>query len=152
MNWETPQWLYNKLDYEFGFTLDPCSDKNNHKCDKYFTEEDNGLNQDWNGDIVFVNPPYGRELKKWVKKASETNSVVVMLIPARTDTTYWHDYIFNKATEIRFMRGRIKFIDPITNKEGDSALFPSAIIIFGCNWEISEPYICAVDYRKGGGE
>ena len=84
------------------------------------------------GYRVFVNPPYGREIKKWVKKAYEEaqkpNTLVVMLIPARTDTRYFHDYIYNKA-EIRFIRGRVKFIDENGN-EGQSAPFPSMIVIY----------------------
>jgi site-specific DNA-methyltransferase (adenine-specific) len=130
--WYTPSSVYDPLNKEFCFTLDPCCTKESAKCDKYFTKEDDGLMQDWSDDIVFVNPPYGREISKWVKKSYESSflhgATVVMLIPARTDTTYWHDYIFDKA-EIRFLRGRIKFKD----KQGitrDSAPFPSAIIVF----------------------
>ena len=144
MNWGTPQWLFDKLDKEFEFTLDPCADVLNHKCRHYYTERENGLNKDWTGETVFVNPPYGKELKKWVKKASEELALVVMLIPARTDTTYWHDYIFGRAAEVRFMKGRIKFIDPETGEEGDAALFPSAIIVFN---NAEETKYMAVDYR-----
>jgi len=127
MNWRTPQWIFDLLDDEFHFTLDPCSDNENHKCEKFFTEENNGLSQSWDNDVAFVNPPYGREIGKWVKKASESDGVVVMLIPARTDTKYWHDYIFNVASEIRFVKGRIKFeMGDCT----DAAPFPSAIIVF----------------------
>ena len=127
MNWRTPQWIFNLLDDEFHFTLDPCSDDENHKCEKFFTEEDNGLSQSWDNYVAFVNPPYGREIGKWVKKASESKGIVVMLIPARTDTKYWHEYIFNKASEIRFVKGRIKFE---LGDCKDPAPFPSAIIIY----------------------
>ena len=93
-----------------------------------YTEADNSLSQDWSGNRVFLNPPYGRALKDWVKKAYEEgqkdNTMVVMLIPARTDTQYWHDYVM-KADEIRFVRGRIKFGD-----ETNSAPFPSAVVVF----------------------
>lgn len=123
-NWATPQDFFDKLNEEFQFTLDPCADEHNAKCSKYFTKEDNGLEQDWSGEIVFCNPPYGRDIKNWVKKARDSHAVTVMLIPARTDTSYWHDYIFNKA-EVRFLRGRLKFGD-----SKNSAPFPSAVVIF----------------------
>lgn len=126
--WTTPNDLYNRLNDEFNFTLDPCATHKNHKCDKYFTIEDDGLSKDWSKDVVFMNPPYGREIKKWIEKAYEESlkgATVVCLIPARTDTTYWHDYIFNKASDIRFLKGRLKFGD-----SKNSAPFPSAIIVY----------------------
>ena len=110
--WETPSDFFNKLNDEFGFTLDPCASNNNYKCDNYYTIKDNGLSKDWSKDVVFMNPPYGREIKYWVEKAyreSLQGATVVCLIPARTDTSYWHDYIFPHANDIRFIRGRIKF-------------------------------------------
>ena len=126
--WSTPQYLFDKLDREFSFTLDPCATDGNAKCDKYFTVDDDGLIQDWSNDIVFMNPPYGREIKHWVQKAYEESlkgATVVCLIPARTDTIYWHDYIFGKASDIRFLRGRLKFGD-----SKNSAPFPSAIVVY----------------------
>lgn len=128
MDWETPNETFKKLDKEFNFTLDPCASEENHKCSKYYTEKENGLDQNWDNDIAFVNPPYGREIKKWVKKSSESKGTVVMLIPSRTDTSYWHDYIFNKASDIRFLRGRIKF--EINGKGTSPAPFPSAVIVY----------------------
>lgn len=123
--WATPHSFFNELNKEFNFTLDPASTVENAKCKKFFTEEDNGLVKSWDNEIVFCNPPYGRGLKEWVKKASESKGgLVVMLIPARTDTSYFHDYIYNKA-EIRFLRGRLKFGD-----SKNSAPFPSMIVIF----------------------
>ena len=125
--WETPQDLFDKLDAEFHFTLDPCATKENAKCKRYYTKEDDGLNQDWALENVFINPPYGREIGKWVQKAyfNHTNSnVIVALIPARTDTSYWHDYIQDIA-EVRFIRGRLKF-----SNSKNSAPFPSAIVIW----------------------
>jgi len=124
--WETPQDLFDDLDDEFHFTLDPCCTKENTKCKKYYTAEDNGLSKSWAGEIVFMNPPYGREIGKWAKKAYgewQDGATVVCLVPSRTDTAYWHDY-FMKG-EIRFIRGRVKFSN---SKQG--APFPSAIIIF----------------------
>ena len=125
--WPTPQDFFNKLNEEFNFNLDPCATKENAKCDKYFTESDDGLKQSWDGYNVFMNPPYGREIGKWVKKASEARGgVVVCLLPSRTDTRYFHDYIYqNPGVEIRFLKGRLKFGDA-TN----SAPFPSMVVIF----------------------
>jgi len=124
--WETPQELYDELNKQYGFTLDPCATKKSAKCDKYYTKEDDGLSKDWSGEIVFMNPPYGREISKWVKKASETKSaVVVCLIPSRTDTKYWHNYIFSKSHKIMFIKGRLKF-----SGHKNSAPFPSAIVVF----------------------
>ena len=123
--WSTPQDLYDKLNEEFNFTLDPCATAENHKTDKYFTKEDDGLLQDWSNERVFMNPPYGREIGKWVKKACESNTLVVCLLPARTDTRWWHDYVIAKACEVRFIKGRLKF-----GGSRNSAPFPSAIVIF----------------------
>jgi site-specific DNA-methyltransferase (adenine-specific) len=129
--WQTPQYIFDELDREFNFTLDPCCQHDSAKCVKYYTPVEDGLKQCWQGETVFVNPPYGRELKKWVKKCSEESkhATIVMLIPSRTDTTYFHDYIYDKA-EIRFLRGRIKFINPETKKAGDAAPFGSMIVIY----------------------
>lgn len=137
--WATPQDFYNILNKEFNFTLDPCATRQNAKCNKYFTIDDNGLEQDWSNDIVFMNPPYGREIKNWVEKAykeSVKGAVVVCLIPARTDTRYWHDWIFNKASEIRFVKGRLKF-----GGEKNSAPFPSAVIVFDSNKPVTNFHI-----------
>ena len=125
--WATPQDFFDKLNAEFNFTLDPCADANNHKCDKYFTKEDDGLRQSWKGHTVFCNPPYGKVIKDWVKKSYEEsqqeNTTVVMLIPARTDTAYFHEFIYGKA-EVRFIRGRLKFGD-----SKNAAPFPSMVVV-----------------------
>ena len=122
--WATPQALFDELDLEFHFTLDPCATPENAKCKKYYTEADDGLSKDWTNETVFCNPPYGREIHKWVRKAATSKALTVMLIPARTDTAYFHDYIYGKA-EIRFIRGRVKFGDSKTG-----APFPSMIVVF----------------------
>ena len=123
--WATPQDFFNKLNNEFWFTLDPCSTEDNHKCDKYYTKEQDGLKQSRDNEIVYCNPPYGRELKKWVKKWSEIKKgITVMLLPARTDTSRFHDYIYNKA-EIRFVKWRLKFW-----WSKNSAPFPRMVVIF----------------------
>jgi phage N-6-adenine-methyltransferase len=129
--WETPQDFFDKLNEEFKFTLDPCATNHNAKCNKYYTKQDDGLLQDWGGERVFMNPPYGREIGKWVKKAYQESlkgAIVVCLIPARTDTSYYHDYIFPYA-EIRFIRSRMKFKHQ-NQEKADNAPFPSAIVIF----------------------
>ena len=131
--WETPRDIYQKLDDEFKFTLDPCCTKETAKCEKFFTKTDDGLSKSWEHDTVFVNPPYGREIGGWVRKAYEEflkGATVVMLIPARTDTKYWHKYIFNKA-EVRFMKGRVKFLQNGIEKQ--SAPFPTAIVVYSKN-------------------
>ena len=127
--WETPQELYDELNKQYGFTLDPCATEKSAKCDKYYTKEDDGLAQNWRDEIVFMNPPYGREISKWVEKAYiesiHEDCIVVCLIPSRTDTKYWHDYIFSKAHNIMFIKGRLKF-----SGHKNSAPFPSAIVVF----------------------
>jgi site-specific DNA-methyltransferase (adenine-specific) len=130
--WETPQKLYNMLDSIFHFTLDPCATSENSKCKKHFTREENGLKKSWKGQTVFMNPPYGKDIKKWIKKAYEesrsSNTTVVCLLPARTDTKYWHEYCMKSKT-IYFVKGRLKFGDA-TN----SAPFPSAVVVFKRCW------------------
>ena len=132
MNWRTPDDFYNKLNDEFHFVGDMASDDNNAKCKFHYTKENSGLEHSWNlGGWVFCNPPYGRELKQWVKKAYDEwkdGAKIVMLIPARTDTSYFHDYIYDKA-EIRFLRGRIKFCDD-NNVPSNPAPFPSMLVIY----------------------
>lgn len=127
--WETPQSFYDELDKEFQFTLDPCATPENAKCEMFFTKEMNGLTKNWGGNRVFCNPPYGKEIGKWVKKAYEeskkNDTTVVMLIPARTDTAYFHDYIYHKAKEIRFVKGRLKF-----GQSKNAAPFPSMVVVF----------------------
>lgn len=122
--WATPQTLFDELDREFRFTLDPCATAENAKCKKYYTIKDDGLSQNWDGETVFCNPPYGRQISKWVQKAASSNATTVMLIPARTDTAYFHDHIYGRA-EVRFIRGRIKFSDC-----KKCAPFPSMVVVF----------------------
>ena len=127
--WATPQDFYDKLNSEFNFTLDPCATPHNAKCAKFYTKEQDGLRQDWGGNTVFCNPPYGRDIYAWVRKccmeAQKINTIVVMLIPARTDTRYFHEFIYHKAREIRFIKGRLKFGD-----KKNSAPFPSMVVVF----------------------
>lgn len=126
---ETPQDFFDMLDAEFGFTLDAAADAQNHKCPCYYTREQDGLKQPWPG-TVWCNPPYGRQIGKWVQKASYENYVnnntIVMLLPARTDTRWFHTYIYERPNvETRFVRGRLKF-----GGSKNSAPFPNMVVIF----------------------
>lgn len=138
-DWGTPQRLYDALNKEFSFTMDACADESNFKHENYYTAETDGLKADWGGQTVFCNPPYSKRGKgktgqeDWIEKAykesTENGATVVMLIPARTDTKAFHNFILGKAQEIRFIKGRLKFeIERQENKE--AAPFPSMIVIF----------------------
>ena len=129
-DWETPKELFNELDREFHFTLDPASTDENAVCKKHFTPREDGLAQSWHGETVFCNPPYGRDLPVWIEKAAteaRKGATVVMLIPARTDTKAFHDFIYGKA-EIRFLKGRLKF--GLGGVSSDAAPFPSMVVVF----------------------
>ena len=127
-NWETPQDFFDKLNKEFYFNLDACATDENAKCKVYFTKEQDGLSQEW-GSRTWCNPPYGREIGKWVKKAFDESSkrkLVVMLIPARTDTKWFHNYIYGvDGVSVRFIKGRLKF-----GTSKNSAPFPSMVVVF----------------------
>jgi phage N-6-adenine-methyltransferase len=126
--WETPREFFDAVDAMFHFTLDVCSARDNAKCEKYYTKVDDALSLEWKG-ICWMNPPYGREIALWIRKAYESSledgTVVVCLLPARTDTRWWHDYVLSRAERIWFVRGRLRF-----SGKG-SAPFPSALIVFG---------------------
>jgi len=125
-DWETPQALFERLDKEFHFTLDAAASCNNTKCVAYFTKDRDGLAQVWPG-TVWVNPPYGRSVGKWVEKAYQEwqkGATVVMLLAARTDTQWFHKYIYQKA-EVRFVKGRLRF-----GNAKNSAPFPSMVVIW----------------------
>ena len=133
MDWRTPQAFFDDLNREFHFVLDAAAMPENAKCTQYFTPETDGLSRSWDvGGSVFCNPPYGRKIGKWVQKAYSEyvrgGVTIVMLIPARTDTSYFHDYIYGKA-EIRFLRGRLKFEDE-NGAAMNPAPFPSMVVIF----------------------
>lgn len=123
MDWTTPQDLYDQLDKEFHFTIDVAATPQNTKCKDFYTIDQDALAQEWNG-VAWCNPPYGRNVGKWVEKAANSKAVVIMLLFAKTDTIWFHKYIYNKA-EIRFIRGRLKFGGCKT-----PAPFPSMIVIF----------------------
>lgn len=124
--WATPHEFFEKLNKEFHFDTDVCALPENTKCNHYYSPEDDGLRQNWSGSC-WCNPPYGRQIGKWVEKAymsSKLGATVVMLLPARTDTAWFHDYIYGKA-EIRFVRGRLKFVGAKYN-----APFPCMVAVF----------------------
>lgn len=123
--WATPKDFYDRLNERFNFDLDPCATDDNHKCAIYYTEAENGLMQSWSGNRVFCNPPYS-DIKSWVAKAASERALVVMLIPARTDTRWFHEHIYKKPNvEIEFIKGRLKF-----GNSKNSAPFPSMLVIF----------------------
>ena len=123
--WSTPQDFFDKPHNEFGFETDVCASVENAKCERFFTKEDDGLAQVWTG-VCWMNPPYGREIKQWMEKAYKSSldgATVVCLVPARTDTAWWHDYA--AKGKVRFIRGRLKF-----GEHANSAPFPSAVVVF----------------------
>jgi phage N-6-adenine-methyltransferase len=125
--WETPQPFYDELDHEFHFELDVCASRENAKCERYFTAEDDGLSQDWGTATCFMNPPYGRSIGKWLAKALEASRAgarVVALVPAKTDTFWWHHYA-TQATDVRFVERRLTF-----GESANPAPFPSAVLVF----------------------
>lgn len=131
VEWETPQELFDQLNKEFNFQFDVCASKENAKCERYYTKEENGLTKNWSfyGGTKWMNPPYGREIGEWVRKAymwKKHGVKTVALLPARTDTKWFHNYIYKKDNvEIRFIKGRLKF-----GNSKNSAPFPSMIVIF----------------------
>jgi phage N-6-adenine-methyltransferase len=124
--WATPQSFFDALDAEFGFVLDVCALPENAKCPRFYSPLENGLQQQWQG-VCWMNPPYGREIGRWVEKAfksAQDGALVVCLVPARTDTNWWHTWVM-RASEVRFIRGRLKF-----GSSKNSAPFPSAVVVF----------------------
>ena len=123
-DWATPKLFFEEINREYQFDTDVCASVQNYKCSRYFTEKENGLIQEW-GNVNWCNPPYGRKIGLWIKKSYEENlkgKTVVLLIPARTDTKWFHDYIYQKH-EIRFIKGRLKF-----NDGKNPAPFPSMLV------------------------
>lgn len=124
--WATPQSFFDEWNSKYNFETDVCATAENAKCEIYFSPEENGLLQEWKG-TCWMNPPYGREISKWVKKAYESSlngAVVVCLLPARTDTRWFHNYCLKG--DITFLRGRLKF-----NEVKWNAPFPNMVVIFG---------------------
>jgi len=129
-HWATPPEVFDPLEAEFHFTLDPCATAATAKCAKFYTEADNGLEQDWSGERVFMNPPYGREVYAWTRKArleAEKGALVVGLLPASCDLAWWHDDIVGRA-EVRYIRGRVRFLTDGPYRA--SGFFASVIVIW----------------------
>jgi phage N-6-adenine-methyltransferase len=127
MAWRTPRGVFDQLNDEFGFTVDGCSTDENALLDHHWTERDEPLLRSWAGERVFINPPYGRQISRWMEKAwTEQNAaqVIVGLVPSRTDSRWWHDYVMG-AAEIRFVKGRLKF-----GGSENSAPFPSCVVVW----------------------
>jgi len=138
-NWSTPDIVYSNLNKEFNFNTDVCAVASNAKCDHFYSPEEDGLKQEWTG-VCFMNSPYGRKIGKWVRKAylsSLSGATVVCLLPSRTDTKWWHDYVM-KSDDIRFIKRRLKFGNAKHN-----APFPSVVVVFRplSNKKISCPII-----------
>jgi phage N-6-adenine-methyltransferase len=128
---ETPPELFEALDREFHFTLDPCATAENAKCDRYFTEADDGLDQDWSNQRVFMNPPYGREIYAWTAKAkteASKGALVVGLLPASTDLAWWHDDVVAVGAEVRYIRGRVRFLTGGAYRA--SGFFASVVVVW----------------------
>lgn len=142
-SWATPVWLFDKLNSEFHFTLDPCASDLNHKCSNYFTVEQDGLARTWEDQVVYINPPYN-EQNGWINKAfhefQEHGVTSVLLLPSRTDKIIFHELIAPYASQVRFLKGRIKFVGA---EHGST--FPSCLVIFSSH-RYSERFIF-VDYR-----
>ena len=126
IQWGTPKELFDKLDGEFHFTLDVCASDGMQMCERYFNPEMDGLSQEWGGgELCWMNPPYGEDIIKWVRKAAQSPAITVALLPARTDTRWYQDWVQPYASEIRFIRGRVRFKGASTG-----APFPSVIAIY----------------------
>ena len=128
--WGTPPEVFEPLDREFRFTLDPCA-ADGRLCHRYFTEADNGLEQDWSRDRVFMNPPYGREIYAWTRKAraeADRGALVVGLLPASTDLAWWHDDVVGAGAEVRYLRGRVRFITGGPYRA--SGFFASVVVVW----------------------
>jgi len=137
MTWATPKEWFTYLNLEFGFTLDPCCQHETAKCEKHYTPAEDGLSKSWADERVFMNPPYGRDIGEWMKKAYTesrvNNALVVCFVPARVDTNWWHDYAIKG--EVRFPKGRVKFEGATA-----SAPFPIAIVIFRPRLILPSPF------------
>ena len=144
--WQTPQVLFDRLNEEFNFDIDVAASESNAKCNRFFTEKENALLKEWNG-TCWCNPPYGKKIPFFIRKAYEESNkgnTIVCLIPARTDTRYWHDYVMF-ADEVRLVKSRIKF-DGGTTK--NSAPFPSAIVVFRKNCRVSPLFSTFVQQKE----
>jgi phage N-6-adenine-methyltransferase len=136
--WATPPELFSELDSEFRFNLDPCATDRSAKCRRFFTESDDGLSQNWGKSRVFLNPPYGREIPAWIAKAresAEAGALVVGLLPASTDSAWWHEHVIGHA-EVRYLRKRPRFLVYLQHETKWASPFqPCVVVIWRPHWE-----------------
>lgn len=124
VEWPTEQGFFDQLDREFGFTVDVAANADNAKCERFYDIDSDGLMQDWDGEVVWCNPPYGDRIKDWIYKAATSAATTVLLVPSRTDVKWFHEMVVGRA-EVRFVKGRLRFGD-----SKDVAPFPSMVVIF----------------------
>jgi phage N-6-adenine-methyltransferase len=124
VEWSTEQAFFDQVNREFGFTVDVAADASNAKCARFYDIESDGLLQDWDGEVVWCNPPYGERIKDWMYKAAVSAATTVLLVPARTDVKWFHEIVLPRA-EVRFIKGRLKF-----GGSKDPAPFPTMLVIF----------------------
>ncbi len=149
--WETPPAFYDFVNREFSFELDAAATPRNAKCDRFLTKVEDGLVTPWNCERVWLNPPYGRGIiAPWMQRAAlfgGQGATVVCLVHARTDTAFWHNFVMAHAREIRFVRGRLKFLD-MDKRELSGATFPSVLVVFSGKRSTPWPLCSAVDWRN----
>lgn len=129
-DWETPPEVFEPLDAEFHFTLDPCCSEATAKCARFYTEADDGLSRSWSGETVFMNPPYGKEVSAWTQKAvaeAKAGATIVGLLPASTDLEWWHRDVVGAGAEVRYIRGRVRFLQ---GEKWASGMFASVIVVW----------------------
>ena len=132
-DWATPPWLFDMLHAEFRFTVDACASDWNCKLERYWSVLEDGLAQDWSGERVWCNPPYGAPVGAWTRKAIESGGLAVLLLPVRSESAWWCEDVL-RASEIRFVRGRVHFEPPPDHKlgrDGSRPVFASAVVVFG---------------------
>lgn len=136
-HWATPPEVFDPLHAEFAFTLDPCATAENAKCARFYAEADDGLAQDWRGERVFMNPPYGREVYAWTRKARDSGALVVGLLPASTDLAWWHEDVVGHAAEVRYIRGRVRFLTGGPYRA--SGFFASVVVVWRPRCTVAVP-------------
>lgn len=141
--WATPPEIFEPLHAEFGFTLDACATADNAKLPRFYTETQDGLSQSWTGERVFMNPPYGREIYPWTRKARDAGTLVVGLLPASCDLKWWHEDVVDRA-EVRYLRGRVRFLTGGPYRS--SGFFASVIVIWNA---CTHPPIERYKHSKG---
>lgn len=137
-DWETPDDLFNELHERFNFTVDAAASHNNAKLPRYWTKEDDALSKSWSEERVWLNPPYGREIFAFMKKCHDEQrrapelppEIICALVPARTDTRWWHEHVIGGYADVKFIKGRLKF-----KGAKHSAPFPSALLLYGAKWK-----------------